>query len=82
MLFRIANIPTVVKATKGNYLKPGQIHMSTNPLRFNSPANYDHPSFIESSKWQEGVWQKEKDNSYAEAVTKMTTTQAHLKIAN
>jgi hypothetical protein len=82
MLFHIANASTVIKATNENFLKPGQIDMSTNPRRFMSPADCDHTSFIEDLKEQGETWEKQKDKGNASAATELTTIQTQLNKAN
>jgi hypothetical protein len=82
MLFHIANVSTVIKATNENYLKPRQIDMSTNPRRFKSPADCDHTSFIERLKEHEKIWEGQKDKGDGQAATMLTTVQTQLDKAN
>jgi hypothetical protein len=81
MLFRIANTSIVVNATNKNYLKPGQIDMSTNPSRFKSPADCDHTSFIEQLKWQEKTWESQKNKGDPQVATELIRVQNELNKA-
>ncbi|KAL5113230.1 hypothetical protein ACEQ8H_008897 [Pleosporales sp. CAS-2024a] len=75
-------VDEVIETTTEKYLMPGQIEKSTDPRRFNSPADCDHAYFMESMRDAITSWEEQKNWGNRNAAAHITRFQNDMEKAS